>query len=52
MVAPSSPMLTVPDSSPGSDIKYNKFSRKSIGTTSPSKPTKDSNSHALNGNNL
>lgn len=52
MVAANSPMLRVPDQSPGSsEIKYNKQSRKSISTLSPSKQDspEGSSGHVLNG---
>ena len=48
MVAANSPMLAVPDpSASGGDIKQNKFSRKSIGSS----PTKQSSpeGHVPNG---
>ena len=53
MVAANSPMLTVPDQSAsggGSDIKANKFSRKSIGAS----PTKQGSAdgHVPNGKNF
>ena len=57
MVAANSPMLTVPDQSADgstSEIKHNKFSRKSIGSASPSKQssTEGSPGHVPNGKNF
>ena len=57
MVAANSPMLTVPDQSADgstsgtSEIKHNKFSRKSIGSASPSKQltSEGSSGHVPNG---
>ena len=51
MVAANSPVLTVPDSpAGGSDIKSNKFSRKSIGSSPTKQNTTDG--HVLNGKNF
>ena len=57
MVAANSPMLTVPDQSADgstSEIKHNKYSRKSISSPSPSKSnsTEGSTGHVLNGKNF